>query len=149
MILWVWRDFASIDTDWSDIIYGAWHQDLLTVHFSDKSLWWVSYNPPFFSREKCNYKNIYFIICLFYQFVSYTLFLIFALCHFCVPVEHGFLNFFALLSKYKLLSPEHFLFYFNVFPFLFDYQFWFSLSWLLLWLFSLLILLLLYYYLCH
>ena len=48
---------------------------------------------------------------------------------------------FSLLSRHKLLLPEHFSFCFNVFI-LDDYQFWFLLSSLLLWLFSLLLLLL-------
>ena len=54
------------------------------------------------------------LFCFFFYFVSYSLFLIFTLCSFCVPMKHGFLN---LLSRYKLLLLEHFLFHFNVFIF--------------------------------
>ena len=60
------------------------------------------------------------------------MFLTFTLCEFCIPIKHGFVNTFSLLSRYELLLLEH---YFNVFKFLYDFQFWFSLSSLLLLLF--------------
>ena len=53
---------------------------------------------------------------------------------------------FLLLSRHELLLLEHILFFFNDFIFLYNYQFWFSLSSSLLWLLSLLLLLLLFLY---
>ena len=47
----------------------------------------------FFAREICTYNSLSFI---FLNFFSYSLFLTFTLCDFCVPTKHGFLNIFSL-----------------------------------------------------
>ena len=87
------------------------------------------YKSPFLSRERCTYNNFYFIIYFsFINFISCSLALIFTLPDFCVPVKHGFLNVFSLLSRHELLLLEHFLFYFNVFIFLYDYIYIFILK---------------------
>ena len=45
------KEKKYISTDWGDIIYDAWNQDLLTIPFSDSSSWKVLYNPRFFFLE--------------------------------------------------------------------------------------------------
>ena len=43
-------------------------------------------------REIWTYSNFCLSIYFYFYFVSYTLFLTFALCDFCVSIKHGFLN---------------------------------------------------------
>ena len=105
---------ANTGTAWGHIIYDAWNRDLLIIHFSDSSSWKVLYNPPFFSRERCTYNNFCFIILFFLFFFLYFVFNIYMTC-FLRSNKTWLSERFSLLSRHELLFLEHFVFYFNVF----------------------------------
>ena len=103
----------------------------------------ILYNPPFFPPREIitcnNFCLIIFLLLLLLLFCFlYLLFDIYIM-QFLRSHKRWLSERFSLLSRYELLLLEHFLFCFNVFIFLCDYQFLFSFSSLLVWLFLLLL----------
>ena len=112
------QDVANIRADWGAIIYDPRNRDLLTIHFSKSSSWQVLHVERYAPTTTFVLSLLFIFLFCFLYFV-FDIYILLFLCSNKTWLSERF----SFLSRSELLLLEKFLFYFNVFIFLHDYQF--------------------------